>query len=291
MLAEFVQHIVNGLIVGGGYALMGIGLTLIFGIMRVVNFAHGEFFMMGAFFLFTLFSLWGVNFFLASLLSVMGVGLVGAAVERLILRRLRLAPIEIPMLATVALSVIIQNAAILLWDPSPKTIKHVFSPVPLTLGPINVVSIRVFAGLVAVVLIVGSHLLIQKTRIGRAMRATFQDTDMARLAGVNVDRVYMFTFAFGAALAGASGALLGAVFWVYPAMGDLAALKSFAVVIMGGLGNFLGAIVGGLLLGVSESLGAGYVSSGYKDAIGFILIILLLLWRPQGLFGRRGVSR
>src|SRR5262252_5527546 len=280
MLAELVQHVVNGLIVGVGYALMGIGLTLIFGIMRVVNFAHGEFFMMGAFFLFTLFTLWGVNFFLASLLSVIGVGLVGAVVERLILRRLRLAPIEIPMLATVALSVIIQNAAILLWDPSPKTIKHVFSPVPLTLGPINVVSIRLFAGLVAVALIVGSHLLIQKTRIGRAMRATFQDTDMARLTGVDVDRVYMFTFAFGAALAGASGALLGAVFWVYPAMGDLAALKSF-----------LGAIVGGLLLGVSESLGAGYISSGYKDAIGFILIILLLLWRPQGLFGKKALPR
>jgi branched-chain amino acid transport system permease protein len=208
-----------------------------------------------------------------------------------ILRRLRSAPIEIPMLATVALSVIIQNAAILIWDPSPKTIKHVFSPLPLTLGPIHVVSIRIFAGLVAVALIVGSHLLIQKTRIGRAMRATFQDTDMARLTGVDVDKVYMFTFAFGAALAGASGALLGAVFWVYPAMGDLAALKSFAVVIMGGLGNFLGAIVGGLLLGVSESLGAGYISSGYKDAIGFVLIILLLLWRPQGLFGKKVMPR
>jgi branched-chain amino acid transport system permease protein len=291
MIAELVQHIVNGLIVGGGYALMGIGLTLIFGIMRVVNFAHGEFFMMGAFFLFTLFSLWGVNFFAASVLSVLGVGVVGAVVERLILRRLRETPIEIPMLATVALSVIIQNAAILIWDPSPKTIKHVFSPLPLTLGPVHVVSIRVFAGLVAVALIVGSHLLIQKTRIGRAMRATFQDTDMARLAGVDVDKVYMFTFGFGAALAGASGALLGAVFWVYPAMGDLAALKSFAVVIMGGLGNFLGAIVGGLLLGVSESLGAGYISSGYKDAIGFALIILLLLWRPQGLFGKKVLPR
>ena len=291
MIAELVQHVVNGLIVGGGYALMGIGLTLIFGIMRVVNFAHGEFFMMGAFFLFTLFSLWGLNFFAASVLSVLGVGVVGAVVERLILRRLRETPIEIPMLATVALSVIIQNAAILIWDPSPKTIKHVFSPLPLTLGPVHVVSIRVFAGLVAVALIVGSHLLIQKTRIGRAMRATFQDTDMARLAGVDVDKVYMFTFGFGAALAAASGALLGAVFWVYPAMGDLAALKSFAVVIMGGLGNFLGAIVGGLLLGVSESLGAGYVSSGYKDAIGFVLIILLLLWRPQGLFGKKVLPR
>jgi branched-chain amino acid transport system permease protein len=195
------------------------------------------------------------------------------------------------MLAMVALSVIIQNAAILIWDPSPKTIRHPFSPVPLTLGPIHVVAIRVFAGAVAVALIVGAHLFIQKTRLGRAMRATFQDTDMARLSGVDVDRIYMFTFAFGAALAGASGALLGAVFWVYPAMGDLAALKSFAVVIMGGLGNFLGAIVGGLLLGVAESLGAGYISSGYKDAIGFVLIILLLLWRPQGLFGKRGLAR
>ncbi len=256
MIAELVQHLVNGLILGGGYALMGIGLTLIFGIMRVVNFAHGEFYMLGAFFLYTFFSLWGVNFFVASLLSV-----------------------------------IIQNAAILLWDPSPKTIKHVFSPVPLTLGPIHVVAIRVFAGVMAVALIAGSHLFIQKTRIGRAMRATFQDTDMARLSGVNVDRIYMFTFAFGAALAGASGALLGAVFWVYPAMGDLAALKSFAVVIMGGLGDFLGAIVGGLLLGVAESLGAGYISSGYKDAIGFVLIILLLLWRPQGLFGKKVLPR
>jgi branched-chain amino acid transport system permease protein len=123
------------------------------------------------------------------------------------------------------------------------------------------------------------------------MRATFQDTEMARLTGVNVDRVYMATFAFGAALAGASGSLLGAIFWVYPAMGDLAALKSFAVVIMGGLGDFLGAIAGGLLLGVAESLGAGYISSGYKDAIGFIMIILLLLWRPQGLFGKKSLLR
>jgi branched-chain amino acid transport system permease protein len=282
-----LQHIVNGLIIGGGYALMGIGLTLIFGIMRVVNFAHGEFYMLGAFFLLTFFSFVGVNFFVAGLLSILGVSLVGVVTERAILRPLRAQPIEIPMLAMVALSVILQNAAILIWDPSPKTIRHPFSPIPITFGPIYMVSIRIFAGLTAVALIVGAHLFIQKTRLGKAMRATFQDNEMARLVGVDVDRIYMFTFAFGAALAGASGVLLGAIFWVYPAMGDLAALKSFAVVIMGGLGNFIGAIAGGLLLGVAENLGAGYVSSGYKDAIGFLMIILLLLLRPQGLFGRR----
>jgi len=291
VIAELAQHVVNGLIIGGGYALMGIGLTLIFGIMRVVNFAHGEFYMFGAFLLFTFFSLLGANFFVATLLSVVGVSLVGLIVERAILRPLRDQPIEIPMLAMVALSVILQNAAILIWDPSPKTIRHPFSPIPITFGPIHMVSIRIFTGLTAVALIVGSHLFIQKTRLGKGMRATFQDSEMARLVGVDIERIYMLTFVFGAALAGAAGVLLGAVFWVYPAMGDLAAMKSFAVVIMGGLGNFLGAIAGGLLLGVAENLGAGYVSSGYKDAIGFLMIILLLLLRPQGLFGKRGLSR
>jgi len=287
VIAELIQHVVNGLIIGGGYALMGIGLTLIFGIMRVVNFAHGEFYMLGAFLLFTGFSLFGVNFFAAGLLAVVGVSLVGAVVERLILRPLRNQSIEIPMLAMVALSVILQNAAILIWDPSPKTVKPPFSAIPVVLGAIYVMPIRIFAGLTAVALIVGSHLFIQKTRLGKAMRATFQDNEMARLVGVDIDRIYTLTFSFGAGLAGASGALLGAIFWVYPAMGDLAAMKSFAVVIMGGLGNFLGAIAGGVLLGVAENLGAGYVSSGYKDAIGFLMIILLLLLRPQGLFGRR----
>src|SRR5262252_5792791 len=174
MLAELVQHMVNGLIIGGGYALMGIGLTLIFGIMRVVNFAHGEFYMLGAFLLFTLFSLLGVNFFVSSLIAILGVGVAGIIVERVVLRPLRHQPIEIPMLATVALSVILQNAAILIWDASPKTLKHPFSPIPMVVGPIHVVSIRIFAGLAAVALIVGAHLFIQKTRFGKAMRATFQ---------------------------------------------------------------------------------------------------------------------
>src|SRR6476646_9821091 len=127
MIAELVQHLVNGLVIGGGYALMGIGLTLIFGIMRVVNFAHGEFYMLGAFLLFSLFGSLGINFFLASAVAIVAVGLSGAVVERVILRPLREQPIEIPMLAMVALSVILQNAAILVWDPSPKTIRHPFS--------------------------------------------------------------------------------------------------------------------------------------------------------------------
>jgi branched-chain amino acid transport system permease protein len=138
----------------------------------------------------------------------------------------------------------------------------------------------------AAVLIAGSHILIHRTKLGRAMRATFQDQEVAALMGVSIDRIHTITFAFGSALAAAAGALLGSVFLVYPSMGDLALQKAFSVVILGGLGNFLGAALGGLLLGVAEELGAGYVSSGYRDAVGFLLIILVLLFKPSGLFAR-----
>jgi branched-chain amino acid transport system permease protein len=128
--------------------------------------------------------------------------------------------------------------------------------------------------------------LIQRTRLGRAMRATFQDRETAALMGVPIDRVHTVTFAFGSALAAAAGALLGPIFLAYPSMGDLASAKAFCVVILGGLGNLAGATVGGLVLGIAEELGAGYVSSGYRDAVGFVIIILVLLFRPSGLFAR-----
>jgi branched-chain amino acid transport system permease protein len=140
----------------------------------------------------------------------------------------------------------------------------------------------------AIALIVAAHLVIQRTRLGRAMRATFQDADTAALMGVRIGRIHTATFALGSGLAAAAGALLGPVFLVYPSMGDLASLKAFSVVILGGLGNLAGATIGGLLLGVAEELGAGYISSGYRDAVGFVIIILVLLFRPSGLFARAG---
>jgi branched-chain amino acid transport system permease protein len=145
---------------------------------------------------------------------------------------------------------------------------------------------RVFVFVVAALLIVGTHLLIQRTRLGKAMRATFQDRDTAALMGVNINAVYTATFALGSGLAAAAGALLGPVFVVTPTMGNLAALKAFAIVILGGLGNIKGATAGGFILAFAEEIGAGYVSSGYRDAMGFLLIIIVLLFRPTGLFAR-----
>jgi branched-chain amino acid transport system permease protein len=281
-----LQHLVNGLVLGGTYALLGIGLTLIFGLMNVVNFAHGEFYTLGAYTAFAALALAGVPFFAALAAAIAAGALLGALCERTLLRPLRAESIDTTMLVMIGVWIAMQNAELLAWGGVAKSIPHPFPTAPLALGPLSVAPLRVFVFVTALALIVASHLLIQKTRLGRAMRATFQDRDTAALMGVRIGRIHTATFAFGSGLAAAAGALLGPVFLAYPSMGDLASLKAFSVVILGGLGNLAGATLGGLLLGVAEELGAGYVSSGYRDAVGFIIIILVLLLRPSGLFAR-----
>lgn len=281
-----LQHLVNGLVLGGTYALLGIGLTLIFGLMNVVNFAHGEFYTLGAYATFAALALAGLPFAGALALAI-AVGMaLGALTERVLLRPLRHESVETVMLVMIGLWIALQNAELLVWGGVAKSIPHPFPTAPLTLGPVSIAPLRLAVLAAALALIAGAHLVIQKTRFGCAMRATFQDADTAALMGVRIHRVRAATFALGSGLAAAAGALLGPIFLVYPSMGDLASLKAFSVVILGGLGNVWGATVGGLLLGVAEELGAGYVSSGYRDAVGFVIMILVLLLRPSGLFAR-----
>src|ERR687892_302443 len=206
-----LQHLVNGLVLGGTYALLGIGLTLIFGLMNLVNFAHGEFYTLGAYATFAALALGGAPFFVAIVAAITLGAAVGALCERVLLRPLRGESIDTTMLVMIGLWIALQNAELLIWGGVARSIPHPFPTAPLTLGPI---------------------------------------------------------------------------FLAYPSMGDLASLKAFSVVILGGLGNLAGATVGGLLLGIAEELGAGYVSSGYRDAVGFVIIILVLLFRPSGLFAR-----
>ena len=287
----FIQYFLNGLIIGGAYALIGIGLTLILGIMNVVNFAHGEMYMLGAYFLFTFFSKMGVNFFLSILLAILAVMFIGFLFEKGILKPLRRRSIDTVMLSMIGLSMFMQNIAMLIWTPVPESIR---SPLPMeafTLGGLYFLPQRILVICVALLLVLLTHLLLRKTKVGKAMRATFQDLEAASLMGIRIDRIYSFTFVLGAGLAGASGALLGPIFTVHPYIGNLANLKAFAIVIIGGLGSFAGALAAGLLLGVFESLGAAYVSSGYQDAVGFILLIIILIKRPTGLFGKVGKTR
>jgi branched-chain amino acid transport system permease protein len=285
-LEALLQHLVNGLVLGGTYALLGIGLTLIFGLMNVVNFAHGEFYTLGAYTAFASLALLGLPFLAAIPVAIVAGIVLGALCERVLLRPLRGESIDSVMLVMIGLWIAMQNAELLGWGGVAKSIAHPFPTAPIVAGPLGIAPLRQFEFVTAIALIVAAQLVIHRTKLGRAMRATFQDADTAALMGVRIRRIHTATFALGSGLAAAAGALLGPIFLVYPSMGDLASLKAFSVVILGGLGNVAGATFGGLLLGVVEELGAGYVSSGYRDAVGFVIIILVLLLRPSGLFAR-----
>ena len=286
-MEQLLQHGLNALMLGGTYALLGIGLTLIFGIMRVVNFTHGELYAFGAYMMYALVMKAGVNFFAAlGLAIVLGV-LLGALLELVLLSRLRAADIDTTMLVMIGAWIALQNAEQLAWTGVAVSINNPFPAAPLVLGPVSVAWNRVFVFAMALALIVVAYKVINGTKLGRAMRATFQDRDTAALMGVQIGAVHTATFALGSGLAAAAGALLGPVFVAYPSMGDLAAAKAFAEVILGGLGSIPGATLGGFILALVEELGAGYISSGYRDAMGFLLIIVILLFRPTGLFARK----
>ncbi|RCW74519.1 branched-chain amino acid ABC transporter permease [Pseudorhodoferax soli] len=281
---QFLQHLLNGLVLGATYALLGIGLTLIFGIMKVVNMAHGELYTLGAYVAFGFVSLLGLNYF-GSVLMAAVVGLVaGAAIEWLLLRRRNLAAIDEVMLIMIGVMIVLQNAELLAWGGVAKAVPSPFSQEPVVFGAVSVSPIRLFVLATALVLLVSFYLLIERSRLGLSMRATFQDKDAAKIVGVNVSRIYTLTFALGSCLAAVAGALLAPVFVVNPTMGDLASLKAFAIVILGGLGNLAGAALGGFALALIEEFGAGYISTAYRDAIGFLVILVVMVFRPQGLF-------
>ncbi len=283
---QLLQHVLNATVLGGTYALLGIGLTLIFGIMRVVNFTHGELYAFGGYAMYVLASMLGLNFFVALVFAIFAGFLTGLLIEFMLLRPVRGADIDTTMLVMIGAWIVLQNTELMAWGGVAKSVATPFSEAPLVLGPVSVSPLRVFVLGMAALLIVCTYLLINQSKLGMAMRATFQDSDVAALMGVNINGIYAATFAIGSALAAAAGALLGPVFLVTPNMGDLASLKAFAVVILGGLGNVTGATLGGFILACAEEIGAGYISSGYRDAMGFLIIILVLLFKPTGLFVR-----
>lgn len=286
-MEQLLQHVLNALILGGTYALLGIGLTLIFGIMRVVNFTHGELYTFGAYMLFMLVMLLGVNFFVGLVLAIILGVILGALIEVTLLRPIRDADIDTTMLVMIGAWIAMQNLEQLTWSGIAKSVSAPFPADPLVIGSVSVGWDRIFVFVTAIALIIGAHALIHRTRLGKAMRATFQDRETAALMGVKINRIYTATFALGSGLAAAAGALLAPVFVVYPTMGDMTALKSFAIVILGGLGNFWGAALGGFILAFVEEFGAGYLSSGYRDAMGFVLIIVILIFRPTGIFAQK----
>lgn len=286
-MAELLQHGADAIVLGGTYALLGIGLTLILGIMNVVNFTHGDLYAFGAYMVYLLATLLGLNFFLSIVLAgVLGFAL-GALIEFVLLRPILGADIDTTMLVMIGASIGLQASEQWIWGGAARSVSTPFSSEPVVMGPVSILPIRIFVLAVAVLLLVSFYLLVNRTRFGMSMRATFQDPDTAALMGVNRGRIYTLTFALGSSLAALGGALLGPVFVVTPTMGNIVALKAFAIVILGGLGNIVGATIGGFVLAFAEQFGAAYISSGYRDAMGFLLIAAVLVIRPQGFFAAK----
>ncbi len=283
----FLQFVANGLVTGAFYALSALGLTLIFGLMRVVNFAHGELYMLGGVLGWFMTTYLGLNFFLGLALVAVIMGGFGWLVDRLLIERVRDQGEEPGVLLTIGLSIFLANATLFVIGPTPLKVQGALADGPIFLGPIILTKMRLLAVALCILLILAAHLLIRRTRLGRAMRATFQDPMAARLSGIRIERVYAATFALGTVLAASAGMLLGSIYSAQASIGGLISLKAFVVVILGGMGSFGGAILGGLMLGVAEALWGGYVATGMVDIIGFVLVIIVLLARPQGLFSSR----
>jgi branched-chain amino acid transport system permease protein len=281
----FIQSIVSGILTGSLYAMIGVGLTVIFGVMRIINMAHGDMVMLGMYGSFWAFTLLKIDPFLSILIWFPAAFVLGFLTYRFLLKKIVPAGELNTLLYTAGLSLFIANTALLIWTGDYRTIKLDYAVMPLRpLGIAVPIPLAIAFGM-AIVITAALYWFLVRTPTGRAIRATSQEPEAAALMGVDVDRMAVITFALGTALACGAGVLLAPSLYLYPTVGEILVAKCFVIVVLGGLGSVPGAIAGGVLLGLVESLGAVYVSVPYKDAIGFVIFLLVLLFRPSGLFG------
>lgn len=296
-MQELFQQLVNGISVGSIYALIALGYTMVYGILRFVNFAHGDVFMVGAFFGLYAAAWVGASTANAStsivgvivifLVAMVGAALLGVILERLAYKPVRRQPRLNALITAIGVSLFLENAGILVFGSSPRTFPQVVATTSYSLGGVKVASTQLMTLAGSCLLMLGLNWVVYRTRVGRAMRAVSWSRDAASLMGIPTDRVITATFALGSALAAAAGVLFALSYpRLDPQMGVMQGLKAFVAAVLGGIGNIPGAVVGGLVLGLAETLVSGYLSSTYRDAIAFILLILILIVKPSGLLGR-----
>jgi branched-chain amino acid transport system permease protein len=293
----FVAQALNGLIIGLLYALIAIGLSLIFSVLKIVNFAHGECYMMGAFFSYYFSTLFGINPILSVFLSMVAVFLLGVVIQYLFLRPLYTGAVErkdeYAILITFGLGVFLQNVAMSVFGPWTKKSPDFISGIT-GIGFMTVDNNRLAVSGAALVIIVALLVIIGMTFVGKALRAVSQDRDASAIVGINPHRMNLLAFGIGVALAGGAGGLIGPIFLISPVMGILPGIKSFVIIVLGGMGSIKGAIIGSLLLGEIESLGSVFFLDptrglAYKNAFGVLLLAIVLLLKPTGLFGEKHV--
>lgn len=284
----FWEQLINGLTLGSTYALIALGYTMVYGIVQLINFAHGEIYMFGAFVgLFLVLA--GMNIVVALLGAMIFCMLLGMLVERVAYRPLRGKSSRLSaLISAIGVSIFLSTLMALYRGTNTTRYPDVLSYNTFNLGSVQVSSLQIVILLLSAFLMVALQVLIQKTRLGKAMRACSQDLEASSLMGINVNRVISATFAIGSALAAAGGVMVGIYYnAVWPYMGTMAGMKAFAAAVLGGIGSVPGAMIGGISLGVMEIMGVAYLSSSYKDAIAFAILILVLIIRPQGLLGQK----
>ena len=284
-MALYVQAIVNGFLVGGVYSLMALGLSLIFGVMRVINFAHGDMMVWGMYLSYWLFVTAGVDPYLSILVTGSAVFLLGAAVQKGLVNRILDAPHEMQILLMLGVALVLENVALMVWGPDSRRVSTTYALSTFWLGPIVFDLPKVATFALALALALGLYLFLKKTDLGRMIRAASDNQIGALLVGTDILKVFTLAFGIGAACVGAAGSLMTPFLPFSPSTGLFFTVTSFNIVIIGGMGSFLGAFVGGLLVGVSESLGAVILVPSLKEIVSFVLLVLILLFRPQGLLG------
>lgn len=305
----FFQQILNGLVLGSVYALVALGYTMVYGILQLINFAHGEILMIGAMVALSVVLYAQKNFpelnpalllFIATAIAIPVCIAVSLFIERVAYRPLRNAPRLAPLITAIGLSIVLQTLAMIIWSPNPRVFPNLLPNDPIQIGPAVLAPKQVLILVVSTLLMAGLILLVNKTKLGRAMRATSENPRIAGLMGVNANSVIAATFAIGAALAAVAGVLVGMNYNIVQfTMGFMPGLKAFTAAVLGGIGNIGGAMLGGLLLGIIESLGAGYIGdltggflgSQYQDIFAFAVLITVLVFRPSGLMGERVADR
>ncbi len=287
LLTQIVQQLINGISLGSIYALIALGYTMIYGIIKLINFAHGDIYMVGAYIGFFAITQAHLSIVPALLISLVTTGFLGMVVERLAYKPLRHAPRISVLITAIGVSFFLEYTSMYFVSPTPRTFPAVFGDVAVNIGDIviNGQQLLIF-GITAVLMVVLTY-IVQRTKLGKAMRAASYDTETAQLMGIDSDRIISFTFGIGSALAAVAGVLVGIYYnSIDPLMGIMPGMKAFVAAVLGGIGILPGAVLGGLILGIVEALVSGFISSTFRDAAAFAILIIVLLVKPTGLFGK-----
>jgi branched-chain amino acid transport system permease protein len=285
-LSYLLQSLLDGLLIGGVYSLMAIGLTLIFGVMKIINFAHGSIIMLGMYLTYWAAVLLHVDPYVSILITIPILFIFGVCFQRFLIDPIIEAPEHNQLLLTLGASLILENLAVFFWSPDYRVMTTHYADINFYIGDVTISLVKLLAFGLAMLLAAILYLVLAKTDLGKAIRAASDEPSGALLVGINVRRICLISFGIGAALAGVSGAAITPFFPIYPYVGGLFVITAFVVVVLGGMGNLLGAFVGGLIIGLADSIGGILLPGAMKSIISFTIFILIILFRPGGLFGR-----